>query len=1036
MRLPAAHRKEFVVNTPIKVLLVEDAIEDAEILVRDMRKGGLDIVPRRVDNRVAFEAALEEFDPDLILADYSIPGFGGIVALQIVQQRRSDTPFIFVSGTIGEERAIEALKHGATDYVLKNNRARVVPSILRALNERQERRARRQAELEREESDRRFRLFMRHMPGVVFLEDLDGQFAFINQEGERILGRPAAEIVREKINRFFPFAPAPDDKAAGPMTRGTGQTIDAVQKVPTVDGIRSLLFEKFPIPDLDGKTAMLGGIALDITKLIEAEEAQAISEERFRSIADATQEWIWEMDAQGIYTYCNHAVTAILGYAIEEVIGTDGLEYLHEDERPAVIELRRAAAAEKRGWRNWVSRWRHKDGSGTRRLESNALPLFGRDGACVGFRGVDRDITERIEQHDKIARLSRIQAVLSGINSAIVRVHNQQDLFREVCRIAVDHGRFRMASISLVAHGAARTEPAAWAGFEDGYFAAAAAAPGNAEEDDGVSGQALRQKTPVVVNDIGADPGLAFRHEALKRGYRSLMALPLLQQDEAIGVLTLHASEPSFFDQDEVKLLKDLAADISYALDHIASEARLAYVSYYDALTGLANRQLFFDRLTLMMKNANSERRNLAVMVIDLRRFRNINDTLGRGAGDKLLKEFARRLLQTFGEAAAPARMSSDRFAVTITDQRGLAMARRIESWVVDALVEPFVIEEVELRLAVKIGIALFPEDGESAESLFMNAEAALQRAKDTSDTYVFYSPEINARLARGLHLESRMRQAVENKEFALLYQPKVDLQTRKIIGLEALIRWRDPERGLIPPHNFISVLEDTGMIVQVGRWVIEQVVCDMRLWRECKLTVPRVAVNVSQVQLRRDDFVATVLEALGAGADEATGFDLEIHEGLIVKDTGARPLALPAGANRSAGVDLEITESLVAEDTEANMEKLRQLRAAGMRIYMDDFGTGYSSLSQIARLPLDALKIDRAFIMNMAENDEHMAIVSTIINLAKALHIEVVAEGVETEGQADLLRALGCDQAQGYLFSRPVPVEEIEKLLRAESRL
>ena len=787
-------RKDFAVNTPIKVLVVEDAIEDVEILIRDMKKGGLDIVPRHVDNRVAFEKALEEFEPDLILADYSMPGFGGTIALEIVQQRKADTPFIFVSGTIGEERAIEALKQGATDYVLKNNRARLVPSILRALNERQERRARRQAELEREESDRRLRLFMRHMPGVVFLEDLDGRFAFINEEGERILGRPAAEIVQQKIESFFPDVPAPDEAGGATMEHGTGETMNAVQKVPTVDGVRSLLIEKFPIPGADGRTAMLGGIALDIT--------------------------------------------------------------------------------------------------------------------------------ERIEQQDKIARLSRIQAVLSGINSTIVRVHNQQDLFREVCRIAVDHGRFRMASITLGARGEARTEPATWAGIEDGYFAAIAAAPGSAEDENGVSGQALRQKIPIVVNDIGAAAGLAFRQEALKRGYRSVMALPLLQQDEAIGVLTLHASEPGFFDQDEVKLLKDLAADISYALEHIASEARLAYVSYYDTLTGLANRQLFFDRLTQMMKTASSERRNLTVMVIDLQRFRNINDTLGRGAGDKLLKEFAGRLLQTFGEAAAPARVSGDRFAVTITDQRGLAMARRIENWVVDALVEPFVLEGLELRLAVQIGVALFPGDGESAESLYMNAEAALQRAKDTSHTYVFYAPEINAQLARGLHLESRMRQAVEKKEFALLYQPKVDLQTRRIIGLEALIRWRDPERGLITPHRFISVLEDTGMIIQVGRWVIEQVVTDMRMWRELDLTVPRVAVNVSQVQLRQDDFVATVLEALGAGPGEAAGFALEIIESLVTNDAVSRSLAFPAGADHSAGVDLEITESLVAEDTEANVDK------------------------------------------------------------------------------------------------------------------
>jgi EAL domain-containing protein (putative c-di-GMP-specific phosphodiesterase class I) len=304
------------------------------------------------------------------------------------------------------------------------------------------------------------------------------------------------------------------------------------------------------------------------------------------------------------------------------------------------------------------------------------------------------------------------------------------------------------------------------------------------------------------------------------------------------------------------------------------------------------------------------------------------------------------------------------------------------------------------LRTTVKAGIAVFPADAETAESLFVNAEAALKRAKDASEAYLFYSPEMNARVAQRLHLESRLRRAVTQKEFVLHYQAKVDLGTRRIRGLEALLRWNDPEVGLVSPLDFVPLLEESGLIVQVGRWVIEQTVADTGRWKSLGLEVPRVAVNVSEVQLRQPNFVATVLGAL----ETTPGY--------------------------AAGIDLEITETMVAQNTGANVQKLLRLREAGLRIFMDDFGTGYSGLSQIAHLPLDALKIDRAFVAGMTISSEHMAIVSAIINLARALRICVVAEGVETEEQAGRLYALGCDEAQGYLFGRPLPAEEIARLL------
>ena len=849
----------------IKVLLVEDRAEDAEILLAEMRRRHLSVMSLRVESEAAYTDALEHFAPDLILSDYTLPAFDGPRALQIARQIRPDTPFIFVSGTIGEERAIDGLKQGAVDYVLKDNRARLVPAIERALKETEARDARRWA-----------------------------------------------------------------------------------------------------------------------LRKLEA------SEERFRSIAEATQEWIWEMNARGVYTLSSPAVETILGLKPSEVIGRSCLDMASAGTRPQIAELLRRGGGETPGWRNVVLHMRHAQG-GIRWLENSALPLKNAAGVVLGYRGVARDITERRVQEQRIARLSRIQAV-----ATIVRVRDRHELFRESCRIAVRQGGFRMAWIGLIDPGARRATSLVWDGFEQGYLNEVADAMGEATDDAGSVGDAICSKKMVVANDIESDPNMKFKQAALARGYRSMIAMPIKVADQVAAVLVLYAEETDFFDYDELKLLNDLAGDIFFALDYIGKEEQLTYVSYYDTLTGLPNRQLFFDRVVQALNAARAEERELAVMVIDVQRFNTVNDTLGRYAADQVLKELANRLKRATTQSATPARIGGDRFALVVPNLPGGAMARWIDEWIVDAFAEPLAIDGIDLRTSIKAGVSLFPADADTAETLFVNAEAALKRAKYAADTYLFYSPEMNARVAQRLHLESRLRMALTGKQFVLHYQTKVDLATRHVRGLEALIRWRDPEHGLVSPMEFVPLLEESGLIVEVGRWVIEQAVADIQAWRDLGLWVPRVAVNVSEVQLRHPNFVATVLNALG----------------------------------REVGIDLEITETLIAQNAGANVRKLSQLRAAGVLIFMDDFGTGYSGLSQIAHLPLDALKIDRAFIAGMTRSTENMAIVSAIINLAKALTIFVVAEGVETEEQAARLHALGCDEAQGYLFSHPLPADAAARFL------
>lgn len=863
-------------SDPIRILLIEDVPEDAELLTRELRRADLTVITERVDSEATMAESLVRFAPDLILSDYNLPDFGGTRALEIAQMLRPDVPFIFVSGAIGEERAIEALHHGAVDYVLKGNRARLIPAVRRALDEAEQHRAHQQAERELEES-----------------------------------------------------------------------------------------------------------------------------ELRFSSIASASNDWIWERDRYGVYTFSNHAVEPKLGYSSEELLGTNVDAYLHEDDRTAARDLFATAIAKSRGWQNAILRWRHRDGS-ARYMECTALPLLDSNSQVVGYRGVNRDITLRVEQQQKISRLSRVHAISSGISAMIFRIRDRQEIFQSACHIAVATGNFRMASIGTIDSEIPYWRWFASVGFDAGHSTQVLpTAQLRLPRNDHPACRATREQRPVVCNDIATDPAMAaWRDSALQHGFRSVAALPLMVEGKVHAVFVLHADVPNFFDQQELELLSNVGSDLSFALEYLDKAEQLHYVSWFDPLTRLANRALFFDRLAQMAGNASEDQARLGVVVIDIQRFRDINDTFGRGYGDALLQAFATRLEEIFGSTSTLARISSNRFAVAVRNLSSLAMVQLVERCVAEVMAAPFILAGTEVRVAFRIGVSLFPEDGQNAEALFRNAEAALRRAKDTSRSYAFYSPEMNARVAEHLQFDGRLRSALQNKEFQLHYQTKVNIRTRRICGLEALMRWRDARGANVSPTEFIPVLEETGMIIEAGRWVIEQAVADIRRWQALGWWVPRVAVNVSHIQIQQQGFVETVLTALGRRADAG---------GLV---------------------DLEITESVLLGDTDASVEKLRDLRAKGIAIYLDDFGTGYSNLTQIAALPLDGLKIDRAFIEHMEDNRASSAIVATMINLGRALGIQSIAEGVETERQAQLLTSLGCDQGQGYLFGRPFAPEDMTNLL------
>jgi diguanylate cyclase len=645
-------------------------------------------------------------------------------------------------------------------------------------------------------------------------------------------------------------------------------------------------------------------------------------------------------------------------------------------------------------------RIRRPDGE-TRWIAARTFPVADDRGQLLRVVGIATDITERKHASARIEHLNRVHAMLSGINSLIVRVQDRNELFREACRLAVEHGRFRIAWCGELDARSGEIRLTAWAG-ESSDLTTRPQPPMTADpREDSFAASALRAQTPMVCNDLQSETRrILFREELLARGYRGLVALPLIIESKAVGCLVLITDEKDFFNDAEMRLLTELSGDIAFAMDHLEKADRINYLALYDPLTGVANRTLFDERLAQYVNSAQRDDRTFALLIADPERFDAINESFGRHVGDDLLRQLAARLADCVGDVALIARLGSDQFAALLVDVRDSTdVVIRVGQWWRQWLGAPFLVEGKELRLTAKAGISLFPNDGTDAVTLLKNAESALKTAKNTGDNFQFYTEQLRARASEALALENELRLALEREEFVLHYQPKVDLETRRLEGVEALIRWNSPTRGLVGPLQFIPLLEETGLIVEAGAWALRQACEDRSRWLQAGLHAPRVAVNVSTIQLQRADFVRVVANKLRmAGGD--------------------------------AGLDIEVTESVIMHDAVENIAKLNELRELGIHIAIDDFGTGYSSLGYLTRLPASTLKIDRSFVSAMLDDPGAMTLVSTIISLARSLDLTVVAEGVELEEQAKILRLLRCNQMQGYLISRPLSFDDMTAYL------
>lgn len=734
---------------PLRLLIVEDVDAEAELAVRQLKSAGLVFAWKRVSNEDDFRDALQNWDPDVVLCDFTLPGFDGSTALRVATAEAPGLPFIFLSGTIGEKRAVDALLNGAMDYVPKTDLSRLAPAILRSL-----------------------------------------------------------------------------------------------------------------------------------------ESAE------FR-------------------TACRRA-------------------------------------------------------------------------------------------ENRVAHLTRVLQMLSGINTAVIRIPERDALLREACRLAHAVGGYSFAFIALVESNGQSARPVAWAGENAESLCDAVIPVGSGDDSDlSVTGQVLRTGEAMLSDPPQACIEASAKGGVLPTSPRSFACLPLKVDATTVGALMFGAPHGSDISQEELRLLEEVATNLSIALQYLDKQNAVRFLSFFDPLTGLAKRTLFCERLGRLLETPGEASLNPTVVVLDVEQLSALNDTFGRETGDLLLQGVADRLKRCFGHSDNCAHLGGGTFAGVFANPDEAAELRQMQARLAELFEEPFMLDGRHVPVRVKSGLATFPDNGGEPDLLVQNAEAALKAAKAAGEQILRHQPAMNAALAERLATEHRLRAALANDQFVLYYQPKVAIRSGRVTGAEALLRWADPERGIVAPGAFLSILESTGLIIAVGEWALTQAANDCLRWSRLGLPPVRVAVNAAPAQLRRRDFGAKALDAASI---------------------------LPADGGW--GLDIEITEGALLADFSWTRRTLRVLRSAGLRIAIDDFGTGYSSLSRLSQLPVDTLKIDRSFTSRVPDEAAGCTIVTTIVGLAHAFNMSAVAEGVENDAQLAFLANAGCEESQGYLHSRPVPAADFERLL------
>lgn len=840
----------------VRVLLVEDNPDDATLIEGRLRHDGLRARVRVVETREAFEEALAESAPDIVLCDFSLPRFDPLLALTLVRETDPDIPFILVTGTIGEDRAVEVMKAGAADIVLKDRLDRLGPATTREVTDSRHRRAGRWAE---EEAARNRIQVARHsarLSGII--DAMPANIAMLDREGV-IVGvnagwRQFAEA-NALMNPHWAVGDSYLDACRCAMKAGDGLAGEALQ------GIEQVLARRRDRFDLDYPCSVAG------------------REQWFRMIA---------------------------------------------------------------------------------------APAGGDLGAVIAHV----DITESVvSERARSALKSQFEGVVDNVPGYVFR------------RVRTPAGQQHYGYVSASAGAVFGLAP-------ERIVADPRSVWSRIEPDDLRLSEAAYERSARDLSEVAVE----FRVRVADKGLRWLrsIAKPTREEDGTVN-------------WDGVGI--DITAQKSV-------EAQLDHLAHHDSLTGIANRRLFEDRVEQATLHAERTGQSIALHVLDIDHFKEINDTLGHAAGDELLRLVAERLGKVVRRSDTLARIGSDEFGILQFDLDSAHDAAILAEHVRDALADPFFVGGSLVRIGCTIGIDVHTAQDESdlgprSAQLLARADIALFDAKKAGrGTYHFFAPELDVRARDRMQLRQALHQAIKDEEFRLLYQPQVDLGTGKIVGVEALIRWQSPTLGLVTPDRFIPLAEETGLIQPIGAWVLREACRQMKAWDDAGVRLATMAVNVSAEQLTDECFVATVKRTLA---------ETELEPGRL---------------------DLEVTETSLMADSAILLDGLARLRAMGVNITIDDFGTGYSSFIYLKRLPAMKIKIDREFVSGSDQDGSDRALIEAMVAMASALKLDVVAEGIETEQQAETIRRLGCPKGQGFLFGRPVSAEDLSALLTASDGL
>lgn len=917
------------------------------VFVHDLRGNFLDMNQAGLDRLDYNRDELLSLNLDSLLDEEQITKNIGITH-ELMQKGFHETPAEYrVKRKDGTYFDVE----NKSSLVYRNGKPYAVIGISRNITEH------RRMKNELHKSEERYRNILENIEDGYADADLNGNFTFFNDSVCRIWGYPKEELMGMNYRQYTDTETAAKLREAFHHVYTTGQGGKSCEyQIRTQNGDKKFIETSIALrKDDSGKIIGFRGITRDITERYRSEEALRQSEEKYRTILENISDGYYETDVNGNMTFFNNALCHVTGHDCDSLMGMNYQEYTDKENAKKLFKTYAQVYLAGKAIRGCEYEVTQKDGT-KKYLESSIALRKDSSGNILGFRGITRDTTDRKHMEEQIRQSEeRYRTIIDEM---------------EECYFEAD----LTGNVTF---------------FNENF----ANVVGYAQKDiTGINFQDLIKKDDI--NSIYRLFNEIFRTGKATRNF-------LHQFFRADGSVT--SAEFSVFpkrDQEgRICGFRGVGHDIT---ERKRAEERIQYLATHDALTGLPNRLMFSQLLHHAIQTAKRYERQFAVLFIDLDRFKTINDSMGHEAGDQLLQEIATRLTETLRAVDVVARLGGDEFVVLIEEFQDLDQLKTVAGRILSSVIKPVFIGKQECRVTASIGISIFPNDADDEQSLMKNSDIAMYFAKEEGkNNFQFYSMDIQSKSLEHLSIETNLRYALEREEFSLHYQAKVDFKTNKITGVEALIRWQNATLGSVTPTQFIPVAEETGLIIPIGKWVIQTACLQNVAWQSLGLPSVCIAVNLSLRQLTDDYLIDDISAALN-------------HSGMA-------PNLL----------ELEITESMVMHNPSKVIAVLNKIKSLGVRLAIDDFGTGYSSLAQIKHFPVDILKVDRSFIRNIPADIEDKAITEAIINMGKSLCLTVVAEGVETVEQIDFLKDHFCDEMQGYYFSKPISSDQFADLLK-----